>query len=222
MTHSRGNAAPIIDVIFFDFSGVLAEEGFIEGLRALGRAQGLDPEATMRTATDLCYATGYVNGRTDEATWWNAVRAATGMTGSDAALRAEIMTRFTVRPDMLRAADAVRAAGLRTAILSDHTNWLEEIDAAHGVYRHFDRVFNSFREGLNKRDPGFFTHAATIMGVDPARAAFFDDNAGHIGRATALGIHARLFTDRAAFRADLAALAPQVILPEGWPDGWPE
>jgi len=222
MTHSRGNAAPIIDVIFFDFSGVLAEEGFIEGLRAIGRAQGLDPEATMRTATDLCYATGYVNGKTEEAAWWNAVRAATGMTGSDAALRAEIMNRFTVRPDMLRAADAVRAAGLRTAILSDHTNWLEEIDAAHGVYRHFDRVFNSFREGLNKRAPGFLTHATTIMGVNPARVAFFDDNAGHIGRAAALGIHARLFTDRAAFRADLAALAPQVNLPEGWPDGWPE
>lgn len=217
MTHSRGNAAPHIDVIFFDFSGVLAEEGFIEGLRAIGRTQGLDPEAAMRTATDLCYATGYVNGKTDEATWWNAVRAATGMTGTDAALRAEIMNRFIVRPEMLHAADAVRAAGLRTAILSDHTNWLEEIDAAHGVYRHFDRVFNSFREGLNKRDPGFFTHATSIMGVDPARAAFFDDNAGHIGRATALGIHARLFTGRAAFRADLAALAPQVALPEGWP-----
>jgi putative hydrolase of the HAD superfamily len=48
MTHSRGNAAPTIAVIFFDFSGVLAEEGFIEGLRAIGRAHGGTPCARPR------------------------------------------------------------------------------------------------------------------------------------------------------------------------------
>ena len=35
------------EVILFDFGGVLAEEGFRNGLMALGRLNGLDPNTFM-------------------------------------------------------------------------------------------------------------------------------------------------------------------------------
>ncbi len=34
----------VIKAVLFDFGGVLAEEGFREGLKSIGRKNGLDPE----------------------------------------------------------------------------------------------------------------------------------------------------------------------------------
>ena len=47
-----------VDVIWFDFGGVLAEEGFREGLRAIAEGNGLEPEAFIETGFDLVYEGG--------------------------------------------------------------------------------------------------------------------------------------------------------------------
>jgi putative hydrolase of the HAD superfamily len=64
----------MIRTVLFDFGGVLAEEGFREGLKAIGREKGLDPEDFYKISADLVYQTGYITGRTDERSYWNAVR----------------------------------------------------------------------------------------------------------------------------------------------------
>jgi putative hydrolase of the HAD superfamily len=180
--------ADTLKVVLFDFGGVIAEEGFREGLMAIGKKNNLDPERFFADIDGLIYETGYLIGRADEASFWNAVRKKTGITGSDGELREEILTRFAFRPAMLAYADRLKATRLKVGMLSDQTNWLEEIDRKTPLFRHFDIVFNSFRLHKSKRDPSLFQDVCEILGVRPDEVLFVDDNINHIKRAADEGL----------------------------------
>ncbi len=47
-------------VVLFDYGGVLAEEGFTAGLKAIAVAHGLDPDHFFHRATEIIYACDYV------------------------------------------------------------------------------------------------------------------------------------------------------------------
>ena len=111
MNNEEVQAAPGTppEAVLFDFGGVLADEGFYQGLLAIGRGQGLDPELFFRTADRLIYETGYLVGQASEEAYWRALRKETGIRGSDSEFRAEILTRFVMRPAMLMHVDRLRA-----------------------------------------------------------------------------------------------------------------
>jgi putative hydrolase of the HAD superfamily len=73
----------MIKAIVFDFGGVLAEEGFREGLKAIGQKNGLNPDDFYAMASELVYQTGYVTGVSDEYEFWHAVGEKRGVAGSD-------------------------------------------------------------------------------------------------------------------------------------------
>jgi putative hydrolase of the HAD superfamily len=177
-----------IKAVIFDFGGVLAEEGFKEGLWAIGRKNGLDPEEFRKTADELIHETGYVTGRSDETRYWETLRRKTGIAGSDRELRNEIVKRFVLRPEMIGLAQKLKERGLITAILSDQTNWLDEIDRDTPFFHHFLVVFNSYTIKKSKRDPSVFRDICAALGVAPHEALFIDDNADNIRRAANEGM----------------------------------
>ena len=184
----------MIKTVIFDFGGVLAEEGFREGLLAIARENGLDPDAFFFEVDSLIEKTGYLTGTADEASFWNAVRAGTGIRGDDGSLRREILARFVLRPEMLAEVDALRTGGVFVAMLSDQTNWLDELDRATALYRHFDRVFNSYRMHKSKRDASVFRDVCGELGAAPRETLFIDDNSDHIKRAASQGLRTIHFT----------------------------
>ena len=190
--------------VIFDFGGVLAEEGFREGLLSIGRKNGLEPLQFFQTADRLIYETGYLTGRADEATFWSTLRRTTGIRGNDRELRTEILTRFVLRPDMISSARRLRSTGLAVAILSDQTNWLDEINAGTPFFGHFDAVFNSFRIHKSKRDPSVFRDVCTNLDIRPGDALFVDDNINHIGRASGEGLHTIHFRSIDDFQRKIA------------------
>jgi len=127
-----------LDIVLFDFGGVLAEEGFANGLKAIGRDNGFDPEAFFRIGSGLVHETGYVTGRCGEAEYWKALRGKTGIKDSDSKLREEILSRFILRKWMLGIVTEIKKAGVRTGILSDQTNWLNELNEKYDFFRYFD------------------------------------------------------------------------------------
>ncbi len=203
--------------VLFDYGGVLAEEGFVAGMRAIAAEQGLDPAAFFAAAQALTYDTGFVYGRADEAAWWRALKEATGLTGDEESLREAVLSRFTLRPFMLEAAERVRAMGVKTAILSDQVNWLDMLEARDGFFRHFDQVYNSFHWGLTKRELEFFHLALSGLGCEASEALFIDDNPGHIGRARSLGLSTLLydFGGPQTFAAAMARELPDFALDAG-------
>ncbi|MCF8062279.1 MAG: HAD family phosphatase [Deltaproteobacteria bacterium] len=190
--------------VLFDFGGVLAEEGFREGLRAIGRSSGVDPDAMVRAGFDLVHRTGYVTGHGGEADFWRALREEAGARGSDETLRREILSRFVIRPWMIDLVDRLSASGLTLGILSDQTQWLDRIDEEHGLFRHFHHVFNSYHAGVSKRDPAAFDRAVERMGLPARRVLFVDDHSGNVDRARRRGLRAVLYVDRAQLLRDLS------------------
>jgi putative hydrolase of the HAD superfamily len=177
-----------ITAVLFDFGGVIAEEGFFEGLLAIGRQNGFDPKAFFTVVESLIYETGYLIGTAGEDEFWNAVRSRTGITGDDQSLREEILQRFVIRPDMLSAADLLRDRGMSVAMLSDQTNWLDEINGRTLLFRHFDRVFNSYHLHKSKRDASVFADVCSALSAFPDKTLFIDDNINHIMRASHQGL----------------------------------
>lgn len=178
---------PDISLVLFDFGGVLAEEGFLGGLEEIAASHGLEPEAFIRAAIELVYA-GYVQGRVSEAQYWQTLRQATGLRAEDAELRDAILERFTLRPWMFAVVDRLVRQGLNVAILSDQTNWLDELNQRHGFYNRFHRVFNSFHTGLSKRSAECFHHALDQMNALPLETLFIDDARRNVALARELGL----------------------------------
>jgi len=196
------------DTVLFDFGGVLAEEGFFKGLTAIAEQAGRDPASVVPVAYEMAWSTGFVTGGCDEAGFWQAFRQATGIASDDATLTEMVLSRFTPRPFMFAIVDAARAAGMKTAILSDQTAWLPRLDAKYDVFSHFDAVFNSYDHGVTKRDAAFFELALDHLGSAPAASIFIDDAPRNVDLAASLGLRAILYTDKAAFLHDLAAVCP--------------
>ena len=65
---------------------------------------------------------------------------------------------------MLAMARALRARRIRTAILSDQTDWLEQLDRRDHFLAEFDPVLNSFYLGCTKREPETFREAIRDSG----------------------------------------------------------
>jgi putative hydrolase of the HAD superfamily len=184
----------MLKAFLFDFGGVLAEEGFRDGLKAIGTKNGLDPDRFFTLADALIFESGYLTGGADETGYWNELRERTGIAGSNEELRAEILKRFVLRPGMISAVDRLRSRGFLVAMLSDQTNWLEELDRETFLSRHFDKVFNSFKLHKSKRDASIFRDVCGEFGVEPGETLFIDDNVGHIRRAEGAGLHTIHFT----------------------------
>ncbi len=181
--------------ILFDFGGVLAAEGFREGLKEIGRKWGRDPEEIYSVGKTLVYASGYVVGAVDEARFWTAFRQQTDLSASDHELRREILSRFVPRREMFAAVRKLRQSGHTVAILSDQTNWLDELNDAYRFFADFDRVFNSYHHGRSKKDRQFFVEVMGELRVAPREALFLDDDQGNLQRALTTGIRGILVED---------------------------
>lgn len=184
----------MIKAILFDFGGVLAEEGFREGMKAIAKKKNRDEESFFRTAEEIIYKTGYVTGKTTEKLFWEALSKETGLKEDYRKLRPEILQRFVLRHEMLLLAEKLRDQGLVVAILSDQTNWLDEINRKKPFYNRFDYVFNSYVLGKSKRDPSLFRDVGKIVGTKPHLMILVDDNIQNIRRATEAGVKAIHFT----------------------------
>ena len=198
----------MITVVFFDFGGVLAEEGFRDGLLAIARHHGLDPQEFLKTAVDLTFNQGFVTGKLDVKMYWQMLREKTGIHAPDDALSHEVLSRFTVRPWMLDIVKKLKQASTRVAILSDQTKWLDEFAKKHGFFQLFERIFNSYYLGMCKRDLALFDYVVAEMGVKPEEALLIDDNQENIERAKQRGLQGILFQTRESFESELTEVFP--------------
>lgn len=192
-----------VAAVLFDFGGVLADEGFKHGLHAIARANGLEPEAFEALVEELIFSTGYLTGGASEADFWHDVRRATGIRAEDAALKRMILERFTLRPWMIDIVKGLKGR-VKLAILSDQTNWLDELDAGLHFFELFDYVFNSYHLGKSKRDPSLFDDVLAVMGIAPEKALFIDDRPGNVARAGSRGLRTMLYNGRDDFLGRLA------------------
>jgi len=195
-----------IRAVILDFGGVIAEEGFQQGLYAIAKKFGLDQKRFFQLANEAVYNSGYVTGTGTEHDYWNDVRKHSNIIAPDEELRQEILSRFVPRQWMLNLVKSLKQKGLVTAILSDQSDWLDQLDSQYHFFQYFDAVFNSYHLGNTKRDPTSFSYVLQKLGVSAAETLFVDDNIGHIDRAAAAGLQTHHFEGREGFMQKLKEL----------------
>lgn len=83
--------------------------------------------------------------------------------------------RFRLFPDVVPALDALAAAGLRLAVVSNWDCSLPGVLAEVGIAGRFDVVAVSALAGAAKPDPAIFHHALRALGTPPAAAIHCGD-----------------------------------------------
>lgn len=92
--------------------------------------------------------------------------------------------------DLIR---ALRAKGVRTAVLSN--SWGTDGYPRDDLAALFDVVVISGEVGMRKPEPRIFLHAAALLGMEPARCAFIDDIQANVDAAIACGMTGIRHTD---------------------------
>lgn len=88
----------------------------------------------------------------------------------------EVMNLWCKVPEGLgEALDAVRAKGVKVAIISNSEGMLDRLFAELGILRHFDLVVDSGKVGVEKPDPRIFRIALETYDVPPERALHLGD-----------------------------------------------
>ena len=198
-----------IDAVLFDFGGVLAEEGFRNGLVALAKEQELDIEAMPKEGMMAVYDSGFVLGYGTASDFWALLRKRTGLVGDNDELSKRILSGFVIRPWIIELVGQLRKQGYITGILSDQTYWLDTLNERDHFVDAFDRVYNSYYLGKGKQDPSLFDDVAADLGMPSSRILFVDDDAGNVTRARNAGMQAIQFVDRQGFISELKQMTPE-------------
>jgi putative hydrolase of the HAD superfamily len=188
-----------IKAVLLDYGGVIAEEGFRNGLIAMALEQGLDTNTMLGVARRVVYESGFVLGWGTEEAFWASMREDAGLRGSAPVLTKRILDGFMLRPWVIDRVRQWRTQGYITGILSDQTHWLDQLNERDHFFEYFDHVFNSYYMGKGKRDPGLFYDIAERLSLSPAGILFVDDIRNNVERAKAAGWQAILYVDRASF-----------------------
>jgi putative hydrolase of the HAD superfamily len=201
----------MITTVLFDYGGVIAEEGFRGGLLAIARDNGLDPDAFYKGVCSIIAGSGYLTGDSDEASFWALLRREYGLAQTDEDLRSEILSRFVLRPAVIGMAARLRRGGMRVGIISDQTNWLDELDRRDGLCTLFDPVFNSYHMHASKYKGDLFDAAAAQLGSPPESMLLVDDSAGNIGKARQRGFAVILYEDEQKLMRELKGMFPDML-----------
>lgn len=195
-----------IKAILFDFGGVLAEEGFYNGLAELAREQELDANQLPQRGMRAVYDSGFVLGRGTASDFWSLLRERTGLQGKDEELTQRILRGFKLRPWMIDLVRNLRRRGFVTGILSDQTDWLDIINQGTEFYSAFDHIYNSYCLGKGKQDPSVFDDIAKDLQLQPDCILFIDDHKGNIERARERGWLTLQYIDQTGFLTELEKL----------------
>jgi putative hydrolase of the HAD superfamily len=195
---------------FFDFGGVIAEEGFVNGLKSLARNEAMNPDFMLTSGIETVFSTGFVVGKGDEGTFWRELRKKTGLQADDTSCRKTILDGFVLRPWMLEIVDRLHGAGRKCAVLSDQVTWLDILEDRYNFFHHFDRIFNSFHLGKSKQDPSLFADVLQAVHTRADLALFVDDSEGNIQRAEEQGLTTIHYQSKVDFLHRLHRLCPAI------------
>ncbi|MCU1367646.1 MAG: putative hydrolase [Ilumatobacteraceae bacterium] len=102
-----------------------------------------------------------------------------------------------VRPQMVAALDAVRAAGYKTACLTNNvvTHDMagmitadDRMTAVAAIMSRFDAIVESSKVGVRKPEPRFYEIACELLDVQPSQCVFPDDLGINLKPAAAMGM----------------------------------
>ncbi len=183
-----------IDAALFDFGGVLVREGSVNDFARM--APHADPEVVLRHAVgpyheDVDHPWHRVErGELDMAEWYALTVAALAEAGIEVVIpTSSSSVLFTPNEPVVEAVREVRAAGGRTAVVTNNVRELSHTwRPVLPLDELFDTIVDSCEVGLRKPNPAIYLLAVERLGVAPERAVLLDDIESNLRGAEAAGL----------------------------------
>jgi putative hydrolase of the HAD superfamily len=184
-----------IDAALFDFGGVLVHEGSVNDFARL--APHADPAEVLRHAIGPYHEDHdhpwhrVERGELDMAEWYTLTVAALAEAGIDVVIPTSGSVLFTPNEPVVEAVREVRAAGGRTAVVTNNVRELSHTwRPVLPLDELFDTIVDSCEVGLRKPNPAIYLLAVERLGVAPERAVLLDDIESNLRGAEAAGLRA--------------------------------
>jgi len=182
-----------IDAALFDFGGVLVHEGSVNDFARL--APHADPAEVLRHAIGPYHEDHdhpwhrVERGELDMAEWYTLTVAALAEAGIEVVIPTSGSVLFTPNEPVLEVVREVRAAGGRTAVVTNNVRELSDTwRPVLPLDELFDTVVDSCEVGLRKPNPAIYVLACERLGVAPERAVLLDDIESNLRGAEAAGL----------------------------------
>ena len=179
--------------IFFDAGNTLLRKNYADIAAALGRlgvtasaadVQRAEWAARVRLDTDVLAQASSTESRDTHLRYLRYILEGVGVT-DESTIEAVDGWRRTYNlpvglwnaadPDAAAALDAVRAAGVRSAVISNSNGTIRSLMTRLGLIDRLDFVIDSGEEGVEKPDPRIFQIALARAGVTPDETAYIGD-----------------------------------------------
>jgi HAD superfamily hydrolase (TIGR01509 family) len=183
----------VIAVVLFDLDGVVRHFDR-RNVADIERRHGIEEGAIELFAFSSPLIEDVTTGRISRRDW--VERIAEHLGSYDAAAEWGHQP-FSADLEVLALVDALRARGLRTAILTNGTDTIPAETSQLGLDSHFDAVFNSATIGYAKPDRRAFQHVVDSMGVAAREVFFTDDSPAKLVGAARLGMMTHHYTGSA-------------------------
>jgi putative hydrolase of the HAD superfamily len=188
--NSLQNAHPISAVIL-DYGDVISlprDPAVLSEMAAMFKL----PEDEFRKHYDS-FRHDYDRGSFDAEEYWKRIgeRAGVAMSANEIARLRDADVRMWARLNhaILRWADQLRAAGLKTAVLSNmHHDMVERVRGNGEWSRRFNCLTLSSAIKMAKPEPGIFKYCLKDLGVAADEALFIDDREPNVRAAEKVGI----------------------------------
>jgi putative hydrolase of the HAD superfamily len=191
------------DTVIFDYGRVLSHAPTRAEVREFGALVGVSEPPFFQLYSGT--RDEYDCGRQDCQQHWRRFADAAGISLSrdqvQRVVEFETQMWLRVNPQALELAREIKAAGVRTAILSNMPHdLLEEMRKNFDWLDEFDVQIWSCEHGIVKPDPAIYRLCLNALGCEPHRTLFFDDRPNNIEGARQAGMKAHLFesADQAA------------------------
>jgi glucose-1-phosphatase len=189
-----GRAAPAahstVDALLFDFGGVIVDIDFGRAFAAWAQAARLPPHTLAARFSSDAHYEAHERGEMDGEEYFAAVRDSLGVTLSDEQLLAGWNAIFVdPLPGIERLLSALAPA--LPLYLFSNTNPMHRafwVSRYRELLKPFSTVFCSCDVGMRKPAPEAFLRVADLIGIPPARIAFFDDLAENVQGAREAGL----------------------------------
>jgi putative hydrolase of the HAD superfamily len=185
---------PEFDAVALDFAGVMTSPLY-EAMGKFSAESGIDLQDLLRACLgpyaglDDPLIVDFETGRISEPDFATALAARLQtLSGREVASEGLVRRLFPLQleEDMFTAVAAARAAGLRTALVSN--SWGSALYPRRRLKAAFDAVVISGEVGFRKPDPDIFLVALERLGVAAERCIFVDDEPDHLKAAAGLGM----------------------------------
>jgi len=194
-------------VVAFDFGGVYFtwdKKNYIKSLKKITRSDDKAIEKAVDERSKDVNA-----GRMTQKEYWKSFCDALGKTVTPSLFKKITLDQQRPITSMKKLVRRLRKK-YKVVLLTNHTNWLDDLDRRYRIYREFDIIINSHTVKMIKPNKNIYRLLIKKSMSRPGEIVFIDDKKENTTAARRIGIKAVLFTSVPQLKKDLVKMGVRI------------